>query len=78
MGDTADVEIRRGLDGVVADETAVSKVMADTNSLTYRGYAVQDLCDNSNFEETAYLLLKGELRGTFAPSGLWNSPGAVM
>lgn len=56
-----DTEIRRGLDGVVADETAISKVMAETNSLTYRGYAVQDLCEHSNFEETAYLLLKGEL-----------------
>ncbi|MEM6901641.1 MAG: bifunctional 2-methylcitrate synthase/citrate synthase [Pseudomonadota bacterium] len=56
-----DTDIRRGLEGVVADETAVSKVMAETNSLTYRGYAVQDLCEHSNFEETAYLLLKGEL-----------------
>ena len=61
MGDTPEADIRRGLEGVVADETAVSKVMADTNSLTYRGYAVQDLCEFSNFEETAHLLLKGEL-----------------
>ena len=59
MSEAAD--IRRGLEGVVADETAISKVMADTNSLTYRGYAVQDLCAHSNFEETAYLLLNGEL-----------------
>lgn len=58
---TGTVEIKRGLEGVVSDETAISKVMAETNSLTYRGYAVQDLCEHSNFEETAYLLLKGEL-----------------
>ena len=54
-------KIYKGLDGVVGDETAVSKVMPETNSLTYRGYAVQDLCQHCCFEEVAYLLLKGEL-----------------
>ena len=32
-----DTEIKYGLAGVVADDTAVSKVMPETNSLTYRG-----------------------------------------
>ncbi|MDB5315138.1 MAG: prpC, partial [Rhodospirillales bacterium] len=54
-------EIRKGLVGVYADESAISKVMPETNSLTYRGYAVQDLCEQSNFEEVAYLLWHGEL-----------------
>jgi len=54
-------DIRKGLVGVYADESAVSKVMPETNSLTYRGYAVQDLCEESNFEEVAYLLWHGEL-----------------
>ena len=36
-------EIRKGLYGVVVDETAVSKVVPETNSLTYRGYPVQEL-----------------------------------
>ena len=36
-------EIRKGLVGVVADTTAISKVNPDTNSLLYRGYPVQDL-----------------------------------
>jgi 2-methylcitrate synthase/citrate synthase II len=35
--------------------------MPETNSLTYRGYAVQDLCEESNFEEVAYLLWNGQL-----------------
>ena len=35
--------IYKGLVGVYADVSAVSKVMPETNSLTYRGYAVQDL-----------------------------------
>ena len=53
--------IYKGLVGVYADVSAVSKVMPETNSLTYRGYAVQDLCEESNFEEVAYLLWHGEL-----------------
>ena len=54
-------EIKKGLLGIVVDETTISQVMPDINSLTYRGYAVQDLCDKCNFEEVAYLVLNGEL-----------------
>jgi 2-methylcitrate synthase/citrate synthase II len=54
-------EIRKGLVGVVADTTAVSKVMPETNSLTYRGYPVQELAELCRFEEVAWLLLHGEL-----------------
>jgi 2-methylcitrate synthase/citrate synthase II len=54
-------DIRKGLVGVVADTTAVSKVMEETNSLTYRGYPVQDLAEHCSFEEVAYLLWHGEL-----------------
>ena len=54
-------EIKKGLVGVISDETKVSKVMPEINSLTYRGYAVQDLAEECSFEEVAYLLLNGEL-----------------
>ena len=54
-------EVKKGLLGIVVDETTVSQVMPDINSLTYRGYAVQDLCEKCNFEEVAYLVLNGEL-----------------
>ena len=54
-------DIRKGLVGVVADTTAVSKVMEETNSLTYRGYPVQDLAEHCSFEEVAYLLWHGDL-----------------
>ncbi|CAO6125432.1 GltA Citrate synthase [Candidatus Pelagibacterales bacterium] len=57
----AEFEIKKGLVGVIADETKVSEVMPDINSLTYRGYAVQDLAEVCVFEEVAYLLLHGEL-----------------
>jgi citrate synthase/2-methylcitrate synthase len=57
----ADVEIKKGLDGVVVDYTAVSKVNPDTNSLLYRGYPVQELAASCSFEEVAFLLWNGEL-----------------
>jgi 2-methylcitrate synthase len=54
-------EIKKGLLGIVVDETEVSKVMPEINSLTYRGYAAQDLCTRCDFEEVAYLILNKEL-----------------
>lgn len=54
-------DVKYGLAGVMADDTAVSKVMPETNSLTYRGYAVQDLATQCQFEETAYLIWNKEL-----------------
>jgi len=54
-------EIKKGLLGIVVDETQVSKVMPEINSLTYRGYSVQDLCEMCRFEEAAYLILNGDL-----------------
>ncbi|WP_040780721.1 bifunctional 2-methylcitrate synthase/citrate synthase [Nocardia pneumoniae] len=54
-------EIKKGLAGVVVDTTAISKVVPETNSLTYRGYAVPDLARHCGFEEVAYLLWYGEL-----------------
>lgn len=53
--------IFKGLAGVVVDTTAISKVVPETNSLTYRGYAVQDLAAHCSFEQLAYLLWHGEL-----------------
>ena len=54
-------DIKKGLLGIVVDETTISQVMPDINSLTYRGYAVQDLCESCTFEEVAYLILNKEL-----------------
>lgn len=57
----AENEIKKGLAGVIADETAVSKVNPETNSLLYRGYPVQELAATQPFEAVAYLLWHGEL-----------------
>ncbi|MFH8746897.1 bifunctional 2-methylcitrate synthase/citrate synthase [Streptomyces rimosus] len=53
--------IHRGLAGVVVDTTEISTVIPETNSLTYRGYPVQDLAAHRSFEEVAHLLRYGEL-----------------
>ena len=58
---TEPTDIKKGLAGVVADYTAVSKVNPDTNSLLYRGYPVQELAATQPFEAVAYLLWYGEL-----------------
>jgi citrate synthase len=58
---TEQPEVHKGLAGVVADVTAVSKVNPDTNSLLYRGYPVQDLAATQPFEAVAHLLWHGEL-----------------
>lgn len=57
----SDEDIKYGLAGVITDTTGVSKVMPESNSLTYRGYRVQDLATECRFEEVAYLILQGEL-----------------
>ncbi|NJP43517.1 bifunctional 2-methylcitrate synthase/citrate synthase [Actinacidiphila epipremni] len=56
-------DIHRGLTGVVVDTTAISTVIQETNSLTYRGYPVQDLAGRRSFEEVAHLLWYGDLPG---------------
>ncbi|MEV7694620.1 bifunctional 2-methylcitrate synthase/citrate synthase [Microbacterium sp. NPDC089189] len=58
---TEQTDIRKGLAGVVADETAISKVNPETNSLLYRGYPVHELAATQSFEAVAYLLWHGEL-----------------
>jgi len=57
-------DIKKGLLGIVVDETTISKVMPEINSLTYRGYQVQELCENCKFEEVAYLIWHGNLPNT--------------
>jgi 2-methylcitrate synthase len=54
-------EIKKGLLGIVVDETTISHVVPELSALTYRGYKVQDLCDKCDFEEVAFLVLHGDL-----------------
>jgi 2-methylcitrate synthase/citrate synthase II len=62
------MKAKKGLEGLIADESAVSSVDVEKKSLFYRGYNINDLCAKSSFLEVAYLLLHGELptRAQFA------------
>lgn len=51
----------KGLDGVVVAETEISDIDGEEGSLSYRGYAIEELADNARFEEVAYLLWHGDL-----------------
>lgn len=60
----ADVQIfegalDKGLEGIVACSTAVSSIQGAT--LNYRGYTIEDLAQNSTFEEVAFLLWNDRL-----------------
>src|SRR3989442_10319900 len=61
MPTAAETALSRGLEGVVANESAVCYVFGEEGRLIYRGYDIHDLADHSTFEETAYLLLNGDL-----------------
>lgn len=51
----------KGLEGIIAGETSISEIHEGAGGVRYRGYALDELCRYSNFEEVAYLLLHGEL-----------------
>lgn len=51
-------KIIKGLEGVLADYTAISTVGKHEAGLTYRGYAIEDLAEHCEFEEVAHLLLR--------------------
>lgn len=55
------IKIHRGLKGVYFDRSGVSHIDGAKGELYYRGYSIHDLARHSTFEETAYLLLFGEL-----------------
>jgi citrate synthase len=57
---TESVQIHKGLEGVVADSTAVSLVDGEAGRLYYRGYPIESLV-NKRFTEVLNLIVFGEL-----------------
>jgi 2-methylcitrate synthase len=51
----------QGLAGVIAGQTSIATVGKEGVGLTYRGYDIFDFVEHASFEETAYLLVYGEL-----------------
>ena len=56
-----------GLRNIEVADTRICSIDGDNGKLIYRGYDILDLVNHSSFEETAYLLLFGELP---SPDGL--------
>ena len=62
MTDKDDADrIHRGLKGVYFERSTATFIDGRAGDLRYRGYSIHDLAKHSTFEETSYLLLKGEL-----------------
>jgi citrate synthase len=62
MTETAEaIKIQRGLKGVYFDRSPCTFIDGKAGELRYRGYSIHDLAEHSTFEETAWLLLNGEL-----------------
>ena len=57
----SELEFRPGLEDVPAAKSAISFIDGQRARLEYRGIAVETLARESSFEETTWLLIKGEL-----------------
>jgi len=53
------MSVTRGLEGVIATESSICSIIDD--KLTYAGYSIDDLTENTSFEEVIYLLWNREL-----------------
>ncbi|MFT4638448.1 MAG: citrate synthase [Verrucomicrobiales bacterium] len=53
--------VAKGLEGIIANESKLSKVEGLEGKLSYLGYTIDDLVENATFEEVLYLLHRGKL-----------------
>ena len=61
MSDNSEPAVHRGLKDMCFDRSPTTLIDGRAGELRYRGYSIHDLAAHSSFEETAYLLLHGEL-----------------
>ncbi len=54
-------EVRKGLEGVIAGDTSISRVDGQHCQLIYRGYHIDELVGPSSYEEVCFLLFAGVL-----------------
>ena len=55
------VPATKGLEGIVAANSGICYIDGENGILAYRGIDIHELAQNSNFEETCYLLWFGRL-----------------
>ncbi len=60
MADEAPI-VHKGLDSVYVTESSICKVDGTGGKLYYRGYPIEEIAENSSYEEVAYLLIYGKL-----------------
>jgi 2-methylcitrate synthase/citrate synthase II len=63
MSQASDDQYKPGLEGVIANETAIANIQGKEGAggLEYRGYRIEDLADAVSYEETDFLLLHVDL-----------------
>jgi citrate synthase len=61
MSGEGEARVHRGLKGIYFERSGTSFIDGKAGELRYRGYSIHDLAQQSTFEETAYLLIYGEL-----------------
>ena len=61
MNELNDVKIHRGLKEIYLDRTKSSYIDGKNGKLYYRGFNINELANNSTFEEVSYLLIHGTL-----------------
>jgi citrate synthase len=66
----------KGLEGIVACSTGVSSIQG--NTLSYRGYTIEDLAAHSTFEEVVFLLWNNRLPNKSELEGLKKSFATEM
>ena len=58
---TEQADYSPGLEGVIAGESAISRIDVERNRLILRGYDLVDLTEGTTYEDVAYLLLHDDL-----------------
>jgi len=63
MSGASNEQYQPGLEGVIATETAIANIEGKDGAggLEYRGYPIEDLAAHVSYEESAFLLLHGDL-----------------
>ena len=59
--ETGVVALDPGFGNVGACTSAITYIDGENGILRYRGYSIEDLCENSSFVEVSYLLINGRL-----------------
>ena len=61
MNELNDIKLHRGLKEIYLDRTKSSFIDGKNGKLYYRGFNINELANNSTFEEVSYLLIHGKL-----------------